>query len=252
MSPAKGKALCWFLLFDAMETCAPSSPQGVVAESLESGPSPSLALCLCSRDQKAVARLELRSPAYFAMARPTLLPAVAVLAGLLLRGQPADAPRLQPRARARERRDSDVPFNAGAASGAGASVEFKKRPFGILRYQPGEGMKGAMAMEIIPKSRYPGDPQGQAFASGVQSGWVVQSINGMNVQNEDFGKIMDMLDDEVADPRFSKSTALALEKQGGRMAEPVEAPLSVVFSSIPGYVYKGAQLTEDGQDGFAR
>ena len=27
-------------------------------------------------------------------------------------------------------------------------------------------MKGAMAMEIIPKSRYPGDPQGQAFASG--------------------------------------------------------------------------------------
>ncbi|CAE7197013.1 mkkA, partial [Symbiodinium sp. CCMP2456] len=144
-------------------------------------------------------------------------------------------------------KDSDVPFNGGAASGPGATVEFKKRPFGILRYQPGEGMKGAMAMEIIPKSRYPGDPQGQAFASGVQSGWVVQSINGMNVQNEDFGKIMDMLDDEVADPRFSKSTALALEKQGGRMAEPVEAPLSVVFSSIPGYVYKGAQLTEDGQ-----
>lgn len=27
-------------------------------------------------------------------------------------------------------------------------------------------MKGAMAMEIIPKSRYPGDPQGQAFAAG--------------------------------------------------------------------------------------
>ena len=27
-------------------------------------------------------------------------------------------------------------------------------------------MKGAMAMEIIPKSRYPGDPQGQACASG--------------------------------------------------------------------------------------
>ena len=33
--------------------------------------------------------------------------------------------------------DSDVPFNAGAASGAGATVEFKKRPFGILRHQPG-------------------------------------------------------------------------------------------------------------------
>ena len=33
-------------------------------------------------------------------------------------------------------------------------------------------------MEVIPKSRYPGDPQGQAFAAGVQSGWVVKAING--------------------------------------------------------------------------
>ena len=94
--------------------------------------------------------------------------------------------------------DSDVPFNAAQASGPGAAVDFKKRPFGILRYQPGlrnegscqwrivayhrlwkagllpgEGMKGAMAMEIIPKSRYPGDPQGQAFAAG----WVcIESV----------------------------------------------------------------------------
>ena len=149
-------------------------------------------------------------------------------------------------------KDSDVPFDGSQATGPGASVEFKKRPFGILRYQPGQGGKGAMAMEIIPKSRYPGDPQGQAFASGVQSGWVVASINGQNVQTEDFGKIMDMLDDEVADPRFSKSTALALEKQGGRLAEPAAAPLAVQFNSIPGYVYKGAEMKEDGQDGFAR
>ena len=53
-------------------------------------------------------------------------------------------------------------------------------------------------------------------------------------------------------PRFSKSTALALEKQGGRLAEPAAAPLAVQFNSIPGYVYKGAELKEDGQDGFAR
>ena len=33
--------------------------------------------------------------------------------------------------------DSDVPFSGAAASGPGATVEFKKRPFGILRYQPG-------------------------------------------------------------------------------------------------------------------
>jgi len=148
-------------------------------------------------------------------------------------------------------KDSDVPFDGSAATGPGTDVTFKKRPFGILRYQPGNGGKGAMAMEIIPTSRYPGDPQGQAFAAGVQSGWVVKSINGAPMQGEDFGKIMDLLDDEVADPRFSKSTALALEKQG-RMAEPVEPPIEVSFASIPGYVYKGAALTQDGQDGFAR
>lgn len=134
-------------------------------------------------------------------------------------------------------KDSDVPFDASAATGAGVSVSFKKRPFGILRYQPGNGGKGAMAMEIIPKSRYPGDPQGQAFSSGVQSGWVVKSINGADMTGEDFGKVMDILDDEVADPRFSKSTALAMEKQG-RLAPAPEPPLAIEFASIPGYVYK--------------
>mmetsp|Transcript_132505 Transcript_132505/g.369419 ORF Transcript_132505/g.369419 Transcript_132505/m.369419 type:complete len:210 (-) Transcript_132505:80-709(-) len=149
-------------------------------------------------------------------------------------------------------KDADVPFSSSAATGPTHDVEFKKRPFGILRYQPGEGGKGAMAMEIIPKSRYPGDPQGQAFSAGVQSGWVVKSIAGADVLNEDFGKIMDLLDDEVADPRFSKSTQLALEKQGGRLAEPAAVPIAVTFAEIPGYVYKGAELTADGQDGYAR
>jgi len=149
-------------------------------------------------------------------------------------------------------KDLDKAFDAAAATGATHDVVFKKRPFGILRYQPGNGGKGAMAMEIIPKSRYPGDPQGQAFASDVKSGWVVKSINGANVQTEDFGKIMDLLDDEVADPRFSKSVQLALEKQGGRQAEPVDPPISVTFAEVPGYVWTGATLTQDGQDGFAR
>eukprot|EP00441_Pelagodinium_beii_P042229 CAMPEP_0197645884 /NCGR_PEP_ID=MMETSP1338-20131121/21011_1 /TAXON_ID=43686 ORGANISM="Pelagodinium beii, Strain RCC1491" /NCGR_SAMPLE_ID=MMETSP1338 /ASSEMBLY_ACC=CAM_ASM_000754 /LENGTH=85 /DNA_ID=CAMNT_0043219451 /DNA_START=66 /DNA_END=320 /DNA_ORIENTATION=+ len=31
-------------------------------------------------------------------------------------------------------RDADTPFTSSAASGPGAVVEFKKRPFGILRY----------------------------------------------------------------------------------------------------------------------
>eukprot|EP00933_Yihiella_yeosuensis_P014309 TRINITY_DN1287_c0_g1_i1.p1 TRINITY_DN1287_c0_g1~~TRINITY_DN1287_c0_g1_i1.p1 ORF type:complete len:229 (-),score=58.45 TRINITY_DN1287_c0_g1_i1:282-890(-) len=147
-------------------------------------------------------------------------------------------------------KDSDVAFDSSAATGPGATVTYKKRPFGILRYQPGNGGKGAMAMEIIPKSRYPGDPQGQAFAAGVQAGWVVKSINGADVTNEAFGKIMDLLDDEVADPRFSKSTQLALETQGGRMAEPVEAPFDVVYASIPGYTGNFKELKEDAQDGF--
>merc|ERR1711972_1058572 len=106
------------------------------------------------------------------------------------------------------------------------------------------------AMEVIPKSRYPGDPQGQAFSSGIKGGMVLKSINGADVTNEDFGKIMDLLDDEVTDPRFSKSTQLALEKQGGRLAEAAATPLAISFAEVPGYVYKGAELTADPQDGY--
>jgi len=72
-------------------------------------------------------------------------------------------------------------FTAADASGAETDIVYKKRPFGILRYAPGAGANDAMVMEIIPKSRYPGDPQGQAFAAGVQSGWVVTKINGESV-----------------------------------------------------------------------
>merc|ERR1712176_97975 len=149
-------------------------------------------------------------------------------------------------------KDADVPFTASAATGAAHEVEFKKRPFGILRYQPGQGGTGAMAMEIIPKSRYPGDPQGQAFSSGVKPGWVVKSINGEDVLGAPIGKIMDLLDDEVADPRFSKSTQLALEAQGGRLAEPAEPPIKVTFAEVPGYQGNFATLQADGQDGYAR
>eukprot|EP00929_Paragymnodinium_shiwhaense_P056015 TRINITY_DN2803_c0_g2_i1.p1 TRINITY_DN2803_c0_g2~~TRINITY_DN2803_c0_g2_i1.p1 ORF type:complete len:206 (-),score=46.87 TRINITY_DN2803_c0_g2_i1:237-854(-) len=149
-------------------------------------------------------------------------------------------------------RDADVPYTATDATGATHDVTYKKRPFGILRYSPDKGGKGAMVQEVVPKSRYPGDPQGQAFVAGVKGGWVVKSINGQDVTGEDFGKVMDMLDDEVADPRFSKSTALALEKQGGRMAEPVDAPIEVVYAEIPGYEWKGEVPSEDGQEGFAR
>merc|ERR1712186_141068 len=97
-----------------------------------------------------------------------------------------------------------------------------------------------------------GDPQGQSFAANVKSGWGVKAINGADVLTEDFFKIMDILDDEVADPRFSKSTALALEKQGGRLAEPAATPLKITYAEIPGYTGQFASLTADGQDGYAR
>merc|ERR1740138_761268 len=95
-------------------------------------------------------------------------------------------------------------FTAAQATGQTAEVTFKKKPFGILRYAPGAGKNDAMVMEVIPKSRYPGDPQGQAFAAGVQSGWVVKAINGENVAGQSFAKIMDVLDDEVMDQRMSQ------------------------------------------------
>merc|ERR1712008_668557 len=96
------------------------------------------------------------------------------------------------------------PFTAAEATGATAEVTFKKRPFGILRYAPGADSKDAMVMEIIPKSRYPGDPQGQALAAGVKSGWIVKSINGEEVAGQTFAKIMDVMDDEVMDQRMSQ------------------------------------------------
>merc|ERR1719356_1165570 len=75
-------------------------------------------------------------------------------------------------------------FTAADADGATAEVTFKKRPIGILRYAPGKDANDAMVMEIIPKSRYPGDPQGQAFAAGVQSGWIIDSVNGQSVKGQ--------------------------------------------------------------------
>merc|ERR1719436_90173 len=123
-------------------------------------------------------------------------------------------------------------FTASQATGATAEVTFKKRPFGILRYAPGANGNDAMVMEIIPKSRYPGDPQGQAFAAGVQSGWVVKSVNGQNVAGQSFAKIMDMLDDEVMDQRMSQHF-YASQKQP-RQGEPVDTPVSIVYAEGAG------------------
>ena len=98
-------------------------------------------------------------------------------------------------------KDADPPLiNTATASGPSHEVIFKKRPFGIARYAPGSTGTGAVVMEVTPKSRYPGDPQGQAFVAGVQPGWVVKSVNGQDVTGVPFEQIMESLDDEVLDP----------------------------------------------------
>ena len=127
-------------------------------------------------------------------------------------------------------RDADTPWSSAQATGPAGQSVFKKRPFGVLRYQPGSDGNGAMAKELVQQSRYPGDPQGQAFVAGVQDGWVVKSINGQDVSSLKFEAVMDMLDDEVADPRFSKSTELALQSEG-RYAEAAELPLTIDWAT---------------------
>merc|ERR1711997_338721 len=139
-------------------------------------------------------------------------------------------------------------FTAADATGATAEVTFKKRPFGILRYAPGADGKDAMVMEIIPKSRYPGDPQGQAFAAGVQSGWIVKSINGENVAGESFAKIMDILDDEVMDQRMSQHF-YASQKEP-REGDPADTPIVVGYQEGAGKDVKWPEMKEDIWEGF--
>eukprot|EP00435_Cladocopium_sp_Y103_P030871 s686_g7.t1 len=78
-------------------------------------------------------------------------------------------------------------------------IEFKKRPFGIRKYKPGPNNKGARILEVIQQSRYPGDPLGQAFVSGVQNEWVVKSVNGRDVSQMDFEDILDLMGDRLLD-----------------------------------------------------
>ncbi|CAE8718273.1 unnamed protein product [Polarella glacialis] len=147
-------------------------------------------------------------------------------------------------------RDHDKTFFVADATGATAEVTYKKRPFGILRYSPGKDHIGAMVMEIIPKSRYPGDPQGQAFAAGVTSGRVLKSINGKDVSGMEFAHIMDLLDDEVMDQRMSQH--FYASEKAGRLADPVDLPITVVYQEGAGQDIEWPQMKEDIWEGFTR
>jgi len=124
-------------------------------------------------------------------------------------------------------KDADPPLiDPKAAAGAAHEVTFKKRPFGIARYAPGKDGTGAVVMEVTPQSRYPGDPQGQAFVAGVSPGWVVKTVNGVDVTGAPFEGIMELLDDEVLDP----VAALSLNMK--------EAGISADFTGGEGEVSK--------------
>lgn len=110
-------------------------------------------------------------------------------------------------------KDADGPLvDPRAASGPTHEITFKKRPFGIGRYAPGPQGTGAVVMEVTQKSRYPGDPQGQAFLSGASPMWAVKTVNGKDVSGVPFETIMEYLDDEVLDP--VEALSLNLKESG--------------------------------------
>ena len=110
-------------------------------------------------------------------------------------------------------KDADPPLmDPNSAKGATVTIEFKKKPFGVARYAPGVNGKGAVVRDVTQKSRYPGDPQGQAFLAGVKVGWVVSKVNGEDAKNMPFETLMEFMDDEVLDPVAALS--LNLKEQG--------------------------------------
>mmetsp|Transcript_54081 Transcript_54081/g.66304 ORF Transcript_54081/g.66304 Transcript_54081/m.66304 type:complete len:191 (-) Transcript_54081:51-623(-) len=109
--------------------------------------------------------------------------------------------------------EEDTPFDVRQVGAGETKVTFEKKPYGILRWQPGKGFKGAM-VKSIAKPVFVGDPQGQAAELGVKSGMVVKSINGEDVMSQDFDLIMKKLGDEALAP-----------------SKYVKVPLDVVFAS---------------------
>lgn len=97
--------------------------------------------------------------------------------------------RVQNVARAASMRDSEgnkvrdpKTFDASDASSVVSSVtvEYKKRPFGVLAYAPSTSGKGAMILKMSETSRYPGDPQGQAWVGGARQFMAIKRIGGVD------------------------------------------------------------------------
>ncbi|CAE7349200.1 unnamed protein product [Symbiodinium natans] len=113
--------------------------------------------------------------------------------------------------------EEDTPFDVRQATSTTVDVTFEKRPYGIVRWQPGKDFKGAMVKDVA-HGVFVGDPLGQAKAAGVTSGMVVKSIEGQDVMNEDFDVIMKKLGDEALGYKFLRR---------------IDFPIKVTFAKMP-------------------
>jgi len=119
-------------------------------------------------------------------------------------------------------------------------IEFKKRPFGIRKYKAGPGGKGAKVTEVIDKSRYPGDPLGQAFLSGVQNNWVVKAVAGTEVSDMSYDDILDTMGDRLLDNSsrgaFDGSFKVTGDNKGKGKVLPtvqkVDLPVSITYAQM--------------------
>jgi len=122
-------------------------------------------------------------------------------------------------------------FNAADISSIAAThtAIFKKRPFGVLAYAPSTDGNGAMVWNMKEVSRYPGDPQGQAFVGGVQNHYAIKSVNGVDVSSWGFWDIMDVLDDKILDNSAGKFQSGGQGKMGN---QPAELPVTIEFAEF--------------------
>jgi hypothetical protein len=115
-----------------------------------------------------------------------------------------------------------------SAYGSVVQVEMKKRPMGVTRFTHGADGKGALVAEMHEKSRYPGDPRGQAHVGGVKPGYLLKSIGGQDVTGWDFVDIMDFLNDVEPDYNCTQAAKEAWAARS-RNHQPIELPVSVEY-----------------------
>ncbi|CAJ1394873.1 unnamed protein product [Effrenium voratum] len=182
--------------------------------------------------------------------RPALLPTAVALCALAACGRlalsfipaspmrSAQTVRRSSVARAASMRDSEgnkvrepKTFDASDASSISNSltVEYKKRPFGVLSYAPSTSGKGAMIWKMLEESRYPGDPQGQAFVGGAKQFMAIKKVAGVDVSAWDFWDIMDLLDDKILDNSAGNFQSSGSGSMGNK---PTELPVSIEYAEF--------------------